>query len=765
MAQQYGLFGPVGSSKSATRGIFGPVGQKQKSVYDQTTQAEADAIAQDELLQQQTAAAKQKPKSQSLFSKIKNVTVRIGKDVGEGTGKAARAVARPIIDVASGQGGKTVHDVAQLSSDVTGGGANEIANRARKQVRYLAGPTRTERGEAGGTQLITEQKKASQNKAYTSLLKNYKDINTATGIQANHMAATGAKISDIKAFLDKSAKAGSKQAKKDLGATLAVGSLLPIGSAVKAATAGKDLLGATTISGVSGFAGNEGSTLVKNPNASGKELAKSGAEGFAGGVLLPVAGKIFGLGASRVLEHLKKPTEKMADVMTPEQADKVAAIQYTKITPEDQSAGVEKVGVRTPVHPGIKQQSTTYKVGVRVPQAMSDAQYTKKFNSLSNAYDKEMNSLKDRGPLTRQSSADAIDKKYQGLIAELNDNYKRGVLPAKTTVTKMSSSTDKAGKTTGGAPTSGVNVRSEAYKVGENSRITPKEAGAKLEQAGYAPAETKTILADALPEKGLSMPGSPKKIGLNDASVQQSAKNFDEAQLQKSAKTVPVNAETSTPVTTSAESQATPVNGVPVKTESVAEGSNLKPLQSIENNPKTTTSKLATSVQEKAVQDKIISKTEAEAEGLSLHNVADMKQQAEYATSLIKENPQQAIDIALGKAEAPAHILPQMVYNAVEEYARGLGGDDGAKLLLDLSRSKQVSNLTVMAQNVRAAGERDPNSPINAINQVKVSREEAVAKRGKSVAKEAQKDTAAIKKATLKITKDDWTSFVDGLRC
>lgn len=281
--------------------------------------------------------------------------------------------------------------------------------------------------------------------------------------------------------------------------------------------------------------------------------------------------------------------------------------------------------------------------------------------------------------------------------------------------------------------------RSQKYVPDElKPRVTESTAVQKLKTAGYSDDEAKVILADALPEKALVMPGSPKKIGLNDESIAQAAKNFDETRSPR--------VETSIP-------------------EAPLESSTLKALGSIDDTVEIGTSKLGASVQDSAVNKKLISRTEAELDGLPQYNKANMKQQAKFSEDLIKTSPQEAIDVAMGRKAPPEHILPQMVYNAVEEHARKIGGDEGGQLLRDLARSKQVTNLTTMGQNIRAAAERDPFSPVTMINEIKHARATVAQKRGKSLSKATKADAAAVKKATPKIEKEDWNSFIKGLEC
>jgi len=88
------------------------------------------------------------------------------------------------------------------------------------------------------------------------------------------------------------------------------------------------------------------------------------------------------------------------------------------------------------------------------------------------------------------------------------------------------------------APEKTIN-RAESYTASE-TRITKQEAKNKLVKAGYKLEEADAILSDALPDKGLSMPGSPKKVGLNDTSIKQAAEDFDSSVSQASKTETPM---------------------------------------------------------------------------------------------------------------------------------------------------------------------------------------------------------------------------------
>ena len=292
--------------------------------------------------------------------------------------------------------------------------------------------------------------------------------------------------------------------------------------------------------------------------------------------------------------------------------------------------------------------------------------------------------------------------------------------------------------------------RSSAYQPSEKPLIPKQEAVEKLKATGYTTDESLAILEDALPEKGLSMPGSPKNIKLNDASIQKAAADFDEINTPSTATSMPTVEQPTVPIA----QVATP------------EGTTLKPLASMDGAAEQGVSKLAKSTLDSAIYDKIIKKTEAGIGDTPTYNKANMEQQAQYAVELIKGNPQEAIDIAMGRKAAPEHILQQMVFNAVEDHARRIGGEKGGKLLLNLhSKSNQSTNLTRMGQEIRAARERDPHSPVTMMDEVKLARAEAAKKRGKDISKTAREDAAVIKKATPKVKKEDWDSFIKSIEC
>lgn len=187
----------------------------------------------------------------------------IGKSVVVGTAKAARAVARPTLDIVSGQGGKSAHDTAQLTSDVSGGSVNQFAKAA------AAVPAAVSR-EVHNKPIDDIQQKTFGTTDPTKIAK--KIVGSTVGTAA--MVVGGGETGGVKAAAEAGAKTVAKRAAKDAA----------IGSAV----------------GASG-------TEVSNPDASVKEVLKNAAIGGVTGAIIPIGAK--GAKKGYDLFFRKTPTE------------------------------------------------------------------------------------------------------------------------------------------------------------------------------------------------------------------------------------------------------------------------------------------------------------------------------------------------------------------------------------------------------------------------------------------------------------------------
>jgi hypothetical protein len=173
----------------------------------------------------------------------------------------------------------------------------------------------------------------------------------------------------------------------------------------------------------------------------------------------------------------------------------------------------------------------------------------------------------------------------------------------------------------------------------------------------------------------------------------------------------------------------------------------------------TRTSGLAKGVEAKAVQAKLTKSLG----DLPQYSKVNMKDQAEQAAKLLADDEQLANRIALGHEAPPSGLLPESIYIAVENKALA---DGNIELIRELAGSVRVGEATAMGQRIRALAERNPESAVSAISDLKSVREKAFTKKaGKSAKKATSDEVKAIRKATPKVTKETWSSFVAGLQC
>lgn len=329
-----------------------------------------------------------------------------------------------------------------------------------------------------------------------------------------------------------------------------------------------------------------------------------------------------------------------------------------------------------------------------------------------------------------------------------------------------------------------IGKRANEY-IPSTTKITQQEAKIKLAKSGYKPDEIKTILSDVVPEKSLTMPGSPKKIKLDDNAVKNAVLDF-EGTIPQVTKTESITAKTNLLVS----HEGAPDNiRVEEYKKMIQEGKPIEPIKVINEGEKygiedgkhrfeaykqlgikdvpieivspvggNKISGNALRIQEKAVEKKLVDKMS----DLPTYQSINMKDQAKQAVELIARDKQQAIDIIDGKINAPGNLKAQSVHQALEDIAMREGD---AELLTKLARSNINTELSEGAQKLRIAAERDPHSPVEQIRQLRDTRLKEAKTRGIKVSKTEKADMKLIKQATPKIPKETWDSFISGLEC
>jgi hypothetical protein len=183
-------------------------------------------------------------------------------------------------------------------------------------------------------------------------------------------------------------------------------------------------------------------------------------------------------------------------------------------------------------------------------------------------------------------------------------------------------------------------------------------------------------------------------------------------------------------------------------------------LPPIEGTGETRTRGLATSVEQRAIAKDVTDYLG----DLPEYRTVNMADQAAQASQLLSENPDLARQIALGDAPAPHGLIPEAVFKVVERKALEEGD---VATLRDLASGGLTEQATTMGQRIAALADRDPESPVTAIQQVADARAahlgdltDATAKVMKEIEKTVNKANG--NRADMLKTLSD---FVDGLRC
>lgn len=245
-------------------GVGQPTVKKQRSqqqIYDD----QAKLAAQTQAKAKQDVLDKRKQEANKPVNKAKSFLGTLVK----GGQTAVSAVAKPVADVATGQGGKAAHDTAQLTADVTGGGPNQLA----RGLRYVP-------------QAVVRE---VQNKP----------------------------VGDIQEKAFGTAKSGDI-AKKILGSTAGTASLFVGGGEAKAAlgakAGAKQLAKETATLAGAGAVGGAGTQISNKPDSTKKEIIKSAELGAATGAVIPSAGRIIG----KTGQSVKATGEKIKTAKMPE---------------------------------------------------------------------------------------------------------------------------------------------------------------------------------------------------------------------------------------------------------------------------------------------------------------------------------------------------------------------------------------------------------------------------------------------------------------
>lgn len=264
-------------------------------------------------------------------------------------------------------------------------------------------------------------------------------------------------------------------------------------------------------------------------------------------------------------------------------------------------------------------------------------------------------------------------------------------------------------------------------------------------------------LDDSYGKSSISFKGKPQKVVSNESTLPRSALDKTPVEPFNSTR-IPVQEEKPATGAVNGSQEASTTTVAPPETTGVADTAKVNPSVGEE---KVTGSSLSS--ESRAVQKGLVSDLGEKA----TYTGGSYKQEADKAVKLVDSNPEKAKDVAMGKTPGDNTIHEVAVRRAVENKALKEGDVD---TLRQLANSPQHSATSEAAQRLGAEGHAaDRNSPVQAIRDINAIRAKAVSKKlGGSVEKVTDKAVEDIQKTTaptLKVSRQDWHSFIESIKC
>lgn len=336
------------------------------------------------------------------------------------------------------------------------------------------------------------------------------------------------------------------------------------------------------------------------------------------------------------------------------------------------------------------------------------------------------------------------------------DNANRTTIPVKGT------STEVAGKVTQPSATyvKQSNQLSKAYEkesAGLQNLPSPRAQQVLQDRIDTKYAKLQQQLDETHGQTNVSFTGKAKPV-VGNSTIPQPVSAFDKEvktpynptavsggagkATAVESKTIPVQtAKTAPTASTDVKTVSTPNTGSPTGATKVA-GSSLR-------------------TQQEAIQAGM--KSEAENTGATFTGVSH-KEEAAKAAKLVNEDPNKAMDIAMGRARGDNISHDSAVYHAVKnaEIAKATKtGDWGT--VTDLVNSQRHTAVSEAAQRLGAEGHNlDPHDPVNILHDIAKTRAKTGSKR---LTKQVDEASKVVQANTKKVSRQDWHSFIQELQC
>lgn len=186
-------------------------------------------------------------------------------------------------------------------------------------------------------------------------------------------------------------------------------------------------------------------------------------------------------------------------------------------------------------------------------------------------------------------------------------------------------------------------------------------------------------------------------------------------------------------------------------------------VEPIKEVPEKKTSKIAQSIEQKAIDNKLTTKFSE----LANYDPITIKDQQERTKELWSTDVEKARKILRGDEPLPSGLKGLSVVIGAEAYLEeNLDKDFAGDLALEIANSPHVSETSEAAQIMRLAQEREPDSATSKLAEVKKIREEKASKATKrkksAIVKEARE---SIDKINLSKEELSWNKFLDEITC
>jgi hypothetical protein len=140
-----------------------------------------------------------------------------------------------------------------------------------------------------------------------------------------------------------------------------------------------------------------------------------------------------------------------------------------------------------------------------------------------------------------------------------------------------------------------------------------------------------------------------------------------------------------------------------------------------------------------------------------------VKEQAQNVSDLVNSDLNSARAMVRGEIPLPENIRGAALITGMEDYAVKNGDSE---MLRELAQSPLASETSRSAQELRLLAERNPDSPVTAMQDIAKTREAMVSKRYGNLAKAKDTISSQIKKEiAASRTKETWASFIESIQC